>query len=53
MNKFKINLELTILNLSLCIIWSKAAVAIDLSRFHRHNEVKRSGEWFAEMSNAL
>lgn len=51
MSKFKINSELTILSLSLCIIWSKSAAAIDLSRFHSHNEVKRAGEWFAEMSN--
>lgn len=51
MSKFKINSELAIISLSLYIIWSKSVIAIDISRFHSHNEVKRAGEWFAELSN--
>lgn len=49
MGKFNMNSELAILSLSLHIIWSKSAVAVDLNRFHNHNEVKRAGEWFAEL----
>lgn len=45
MNKLLLHPGSAFLGLCFCIIWSQSAVAIDLSRFYGHGDIKRTGEF--------